>query len=658
MRVRLLFLAAGVLALSGCPKRAPPAPAEAETKPAATPTVDVTSSASVRGDAGPPVVAEGAVDGAALRARHRQRLSTDTSPVTVLQGGTPRELGRRICEASVPKRPPETPILIKPNLGGFEWFRDPEKSRGDDGVRGRITDPEFVRGIVQCLKARGHARITLAEGWGATHADWKRLVRVSGYEAMAREESVPLVAMDDDGAFDKEGDRPGLPLRVTGLEGSRVPTLLVPKILAEHLERGMFISAPKLKAHRFGVVSVGIKGMQGTVMRSDASPAFQQKWRMHKELRAALDLLPKDREAGKRAYLAALRVFAERMVDVLEVSAPDVVLAEGAPAMGGDGFGKRWPSAESVAVGGTNPVLVDRVSAALLGLWDNADLARELGGHRTSPLIEAAATRFGLDLSDVRTEGDGAVLLQAKRPVHFVSMSGFQLHSDDAAAEVAPAPAPAPEPAPGARPTVRAPKLTGAALAIDGAVDAAWARAAPVTFDTDWSGARTDTTTRARFFWSSEALYALFELENAGLFVDASRPVKTERDKLYEEDCVEIFLAPDPANRQRYAEIEVGPLGHFFDLLVDRGKKTSDVGWSSRPEIRTRVDPEAKRVTLEVALRAPEITSALRPGARLPLGLYRMEGKAPRTYLAWSPTRTPKPSFHVPEAFGWLVLEP
>jgi hypothetical protein len=35
-----------------------------------------------------------------------------------------------------------------------------------------------------------------------------------------------------------------------------------------------------------------------------------------------------------------------------------------------------------------------------------------------------------------------------------------------------------------------------------------------------------------------------------------------------------------------------------------------------------------------------------------------MEGTSPREYLAWSPPRTPKPNFHVPEAFGTLVLDP
>jgi uncharacterized protein (DUF362 family) len=680
MKPGSLAVACGLLSLAcGARDRAvadagPPAPAS--TAPASAPALsassgpadaaDVTSGASSPWDAGPAVVVSAEVDGAALRARTRARLASDRSVVTVLRGGSARELGQRLCDAVVPKRPREVPVLVKPNIGGFEWFKDPDKSGGDDGVRGRITDPEFVRGIIRCLKARGHDRITIAEGWGATHEDWRRLVDVSGYGAMTREEGVRLVAMDDDGVFDVQDDQPGKPMKITGMERTHAPTLLMAKILAEHLERGLFISAPKIKAHRFGVTSMAIKGGQGVVMLSDASPAFNQKWRMHKELGDALKLLAKDREAGKKAYLDALHVFAERMTDVLEVAAPHVVLAEGAPAMGGNGFDKRWPSAESVAIGGTNPILVDRAGAELLGLWDSEDLARELGGHRTSPLIEVAARRLGVDLARIQLAGDGAALLAGKRPVHFVSMSGFSLLSDDAPPQAAPArPAPAREDAgasasPGppdakARPELVARK--GEPVVVDGVVDLAWRSAKAVTFDTDWSGKPTSTRTTVRAMWSPRALALLWELEGAGVNVDAARPVKTERERLYEEDCVEVFLAPSAADRARYFEIEVGPLGHFLDLSVDRRSKRSDVAWSSDAEIATRVSRDERRVTIEVALRAREIVLALAPGARLPLGLYRMEGKAPRQYLAWSPTRTEKPNFHVPDAFGTLVVE-
>ena len=225
----------------------------------------------------------------------------------------------------------DTPIVLKPNMGGFDWFKTASPANDDDGVRGRITDPEFVRGVVRCLKARGYTHVTIAEGWGARHADWVKLVTVSGYDATGARAT--LVAMDDDGVFDVEGDKPGEMLRVTGMEHTGVPTLMSPKLLAEALNRGLFISLPKIKAHRFAVFSLAIKGTQGTIALSDAAPAFRQKWRMHRELNPYLDARAKNAPEDRAAYVKALEIFSERIADVLEVNTPDVVLAEGAPIM-------------------------------------------------------------------------------------------------------------------------------------------------------------------------------------------------------------------------------------------------------------------------------------------------------------------------------------
>lgn len=193
---------------------------------------------------------------------------------------------------------------------------------------------------------------------------------------------------------------------------------------------------------------------------------------------------------------------------------------------------------------------------------------------------------------------------------------------------------------------------------IDGlATDALWARAEATRFDTDFSGQRTGLATEVRFGWAGDALYVLFDASGAGLAVDTARPTNVEREKLYEEDCVELFLTPAPSAPDRYYEIELGPFGHFFDLAVHKGKK-SDTAWSGALTIGTARDRAAGRYTVEVAIRSPDLTRALAPGARLPMGVYRMEGRWPRRFLAWSPPRTPKPSFHEPLAFGVLVLQP
>lgn len=580
------------------------------------------------------------VDGAKLRQQHIARLKSDRSAVTVLAGESALELGQRLCEAVVPTRPVTTPILVKPNLCGFDGFKNTAKSGGDDGVQGRVTDVEFTRGVLRCLKARGHTRVTVADGCGNSHAHWQRAVELSGYASMTAAEQVPLVALDDDGVFDQQGEKPGKPLAISGIEHTHVPTLLMPKLLAETLEHGLFISVPKIKAHRYAVVSLGIKGMQGTVMRSEATPAYNQKWRMHEELKPYLNDRKQHAPEDRAKYVASLELFAERMVDVLEISLPDVVLAEGVPAMSGDGFQNIRKVPGGIAIGGTNPVLVDRVGAEYLGLWNNAQLAKELGGHRTSPLIEVAARRFGVPLASPELTGDGVAALKEPRPVFFKAIAPFSLPATPA------------EPLPVAHAKhVSKPPL------IDGQLDAPWASAPAVTWRTDYTGADSGVATSARFLWTEGALFVLFELSGAGLNVDATRPVDAERAKLYEEDCVELFLAPDPARREHYYEVELGPLGHFFDLEIDRAAKASRTEWSSGALIKTSHDATRGTALIEARLSAPELTAALVAGAQLPLALYRMEGKAQRQYLAWRPPRTAKPNFHVQAGFGVLNVD-
>lgn len=596
-----------------------------------------------------------AVDGAKLREQHIARLKSDRSAVTLLQGEDALSLGQRLCEAVVPARPPETPVLVKPNLCGFDGFKNTAKSGGDDGVQGRVTDVEFTRGVVRCLKARGHQRITIADGCGNSHEHWLKAVELSGYTAMAAAEQVPLVALDDDGVFDKEGNRPGKPLAIKGIAATHVPTLLMPKLLAETLTSGLFISVPKIKAHRYAVVSLGIKGMQGTVMRSEATPAYNQKWRMHEELKPYLGAKKRHEPEDRAQYVASLQLFAERMVDVLEVSLPDAVLCEGVPAMSGDGFQNIRKVPGGIAIGGTNPVLVDRVGAEYLGLWNNAELAAQLGGHRTSPLIEVAAKRFGVPLAAPELAGDGVAALETPRPVFYKAIAPFSLPPVATAPSAQAAPS-ASSPSASTAPVAHA-KHVAKAPVIDGKAEALWQSAPAVAWQTDYTGALSGVSTSARFLWTEGKLFALFELSGAGLNVDRARPLDTERAKLYEEDCVELFLAPDAKRPTHYYEMELGPLGHFFDLEIDRSAKLSRPEWSSGVVLKTTTDPIRHTAFIEASFAAPELVAGFVAGARLPLALYRMEGKAPRQYLAWRPPRTAKPNFHTPEGFGTLQFD-
>ena len=108
-----------------------------------------------------------------------------------------------------------------------------------------------------------------------------------------------------------------------GIGNTHVPTLLLPKVLAEHLDHGLFLSLPKIKAHRYAVVSLGIKGMQGVVMRSEARPFHAQKWRMHEELLRYMKT--RATAEDRRAFVASLEVFGERNRHADDVEAAALV---------------------------------------------------------------------------------------------------------------------------------------------------------------------------------------------------------------------------------------------------------------------------------------------------------------------------------------------
>ena len=67
---------------AGSSSSTPATPASATATPTATASADAVSHASPPYEPGPSVLGSGSVDGAALRARHVERMKADSSPVT------------------------------------------------------------------------------------------------------------------------------------------------------------------------------------------------------------------------------------------------------------------------------------------------------------------------------------------------------------------------------------------------------------------------------------------------------------------------------------------------------------------------------------------------------------------------------------------------
>jgi alpha-galactosidase len=181
-----------------------------------------------------------------------------------------------------------------------------------------------------------------------------------------------------------------------------------------------------------------------------------------------------------------------------------------------------------------------------------------------------------------------------------------------------------------------------------------WQNARPIAFCSDWQGRNRDPgrETQVRVLWSQRNLYLRFECRYRELFMFEDSDPSGRRDHLWDRDVVEAFLQPDPAHQYSYREFEVSPNGMWVDLdIFPAGRADLKSGLQ-----RSVVKDQKSRVWIaELAIPMSSLTTKFDPAAIWRANFYRVEGrKEPRTYLAWQPTHTPQPNFHVPTAFGKL----
>lgn len=205
--------------------------------------------------------------------------------------------------------------------------------------------------------------------------------------------------------------------------------------------------------------------------------------------------------------------------------------------------------------------------------------------------------------------------------------------------------------------TITAKYVDGVISAFD-FVNPVWEKCHPVRIEHYWSGepAKRSRHAEVRLCWSSEALHVRFVCAQQEPLIVAENP-QTDRKTLglWDRDVCEIFIAPDPENPSRYFEFEAAPTGEWVDLgitLTPSGRKTD---WDFRSGFTTAARLEQER--LLVGMRIPWSEAIPKPvnGGDWRVNLFRCAGpEAPERYLAWRPTHTPEPNFHVPEAFGSL----
>ncbi len=166
--------------------------------------------------------------------------------------------------------------------------------------------------------------------------------------------------------------------------------------------------------------------------------------------------------------------------------------------------------------------------------------------------------------------------------------------------------------------------------------------------------------TRGRLCWDELALHVRFDCEDR----DAWGTFRQRNDPVYQEEAVEVFLAPGEEDPVRYFELEVSPLGTLFDAAIHnptslRADMTGDPSWDCAG-LRWAAGSGESRQDWWAWISIPwkEICPSEDPPRIWRANFYRIE--RPRDgepeFSAWSPTLTRPADFHKPARFGRLEL--
>jgi len=201
----------------------------------------------------------------------------------------------------------EKTILIKPN-----YLNAKHPSTGV------TTDSQVIEGVVKFLKMRKIENLVIGEGSG--FADTFEAFRVAGVDKVAERWKVKLVDLNKDECVEVQPPNP------LSLKKVRV---------AKTALEGTIISIPKLKPHRIATVTLSLKNMMG---------ALASKGTMHRGVSLS-----------------------ENIADLASVLRPSVAVIDGIIA--GEGHENSGNTVEmNLVIAGTDPVAVDAVGAAVMGI--------------------------------------------------------------------------------------------------------------------------------------------------------------------------------------------------------------------------------------------------------------------------------------------------
>lgn len=204
-------------------------------------------------------------------------------------------------------------------------------------------------------------------------------------------------------------------------------------------------------------------------------------------------------------------------------------------------------------------------------------------------------------------------------------------------------------------------RYTSSDFAIADLQNGSWEKADAIVVKKYWSGkvASVGRQFTTRLLWSEKALYVRFETNRADPLVVSERPDLSRKTLgLWDRDVCEIFIAPNKNKARKYFEFEVAPTGEWVDVALDvtSGERKSD--WDYKSGMESAVQLEKDRIVMTMKIEWKAFGKTPKTGDVWLGNIFRCVGKDPdRGYLAWSPTMTKDPNFHVPEKFGKFIFQ-
>jgi hypothetical protein len=208
---------------------------------------------------------------------------------------------------------------------------------------------------------------------------------------------------------------------------------------------------------------------------------------------------------------------------------------------------------------------------------------------------------------------------------------------------------------------------TPSKIVIDGKLDdAAWQAVPPVSdFIFNWWTSGEKEPTIARLLWDDDHLYVSWLARDRHISAYETK----RHGPVSKDDCVELFLSPNPQKVRNYYTFEINAIGTMLNRCRTdwwQGPPTWEpegVNYRTTYYGQPKKDesPEDREWAVEMAV---PLRNFARDAAHTPpragdvwrLNLNRLGGKTNPQSSTWSPIAPPARSFHTPEAFGWVTF--